>query len=89
MEEEKQFTSRLDQENTNIEVLITVGELEKNHKSRMNDNAKELSERLSVLSSRGARVEFKEFEGENHTSVLPSLISRSLRFALIPHGPKT
>jgi len=82
LDEEQQFVSRLEQENIHVRILIAAGELEKNHESRMLDNAKELTERLSALASRGVHVEFKEFEGEGHVSVLPSLISRALRFAL-------
>jgi hypothetical protein len=81
LEEEQQFVSRLEQENINVRILIAVGELEKSHQSRMNDNAKELSERLLTLANRGVYVEFHEFEGEGHVSVLPALISRALRFA--------
>ncbi|WP_438350445.1 alpha/beta hydrolase [Paenibacillus sp. FA6] len=82
IEEEKHFESRLKNEQLHVDVLIGVGELEKNHKSRLYENAKELSERLATLASRGVHVEFKEFEEEGHISVLPVLINRALRFAL-------
>ncbi|GED16585.1 hypothetical protein AMI01nite_45760 [Aneurinibacillus migulanus] len=52
--------------------------------NRVNEKTKTLSERLSTLESQGLRVVFKEFEGENHVSVLPILISHAVRFALIP-----
>jgi uncharacterized protein len=81
---EQQFVSRLEQEPLRIKVLLGVGELEKGHVSRNSDHARELSERLSAHSARGLEVVFKEFEGENHVSVLPVLISRALRFALRP-----
>lgn len=84
LEAERQFASRLEREPIHVEILLGAGELEKRHIARNYDNAKELSERLSTLSSRGVKVEFKEFEGEGHVSVLPVLISRSLRFALNP-----
>ncbi|CAH0291144.1 Ferri-bacillibactin esterase BesA [Peribacillus sp. Bi96] len=61
--------------------MLGVGELEGPHKSGMNENALELSKRLSLKDS-GVNVQFKEFEGEGHLSVLPPLINRALRFAL-------
>lgn len=81
LEEERQFASRLEREPCSVGVLLAVGEHEKHHHSHMNDNAKELAERLSELASRGVRVRFHVFEGEGHVSVLPVLISRALRFA--------
>lgn len=84
LEAEQQFTSRLDQEHFNIGLLLAAGELERTHKSRINDNAQELAVRLSRLASRGLRVVYKEFEDEGHVSVLPVLISRALRFASSP-----
>ncbi|MFY0800418.1 hypothetical protein [Peribacillus frigoritolerans] len=64
-----------------ISFLLGVGELEGNHKSGMNENALELSKRLSLKDSR-VNVQFNEFEGEGHLSVLPPLINRAVRFAL-------
>ena len=82
LDEERQFASRLEHERMDVRVLLAVGELEKSHKSGLHQNAKALADRLSNLASRGVQVEFKEFEGENHVSVLPALISRAVRFAL-------
>lgn len=84
LEEANQFLSRFNQEHMNKKLLLSVGELEKTHQSRVNEKTKTLSERLSTLESQGLRVVFKEFEGENHVSVLPILISHAVRFALIP-----
>ncbi|MFW5436872.1 alpha/beta hydrolase [Paenibacillus apiarius] len=83
LEAERQFVSRVKQDNNNINVniMIAAGEDEKLHWSCMNENARELAERLSALASHGVRTEFKEFEGEGHISVLPALISRAVRFA--------
>lgn len=50
--------------------------------NRMVGNARELAERLGRLASRGVRVAYEEFPGENHVSVIPPLVSRALRFAL-------
>lgn len=85
LEEEQQFASRLGQKPAQVRVLLAVGELEKNHQSRITENTKELSERLSTLTSHGVSMEFKEFEDEGHVSVLPALISKTLRFALNPN----
>lgn len=71
-----------------LNLMITAGELEQHHPSRMVENACGLAERLSVLAERGLRVEYCEFAGESHISVLPALISRAVRFALVtaPEG---
>lgn len=80
---ECQFAGNLPFRVNDIRVLITVGELEKNHPSRMNENAKALFERLSPLASTGCHTEFIEFKDENHGSVLPVLLSRALRFGMM------
>lgn len=87
LEEEQQFALRMEQEHIDVGVLLAAGELEKSHKSRINDNAKELTGRLSKLADHGVRVEYKEFEDEGHISVLPALISRSLRFISSTNSP--
>ncbi|MEJ8545218.1 alpha/beta hydrolase [Brevibacillus borstelensis] len=81
LEAEERFSTLVKQQAVgDIGIMIAVGELEKHHQSRMNENAKELSDRLSGLASCGVRTEYKEFEGEGHVSVLPGLISRAVRF---------
>ncbi|WP_343929692.1 hypothetical protein [Peribacillus frigoritolerans] len=84
-EEEEKFLSRLNQGNGDISFLLGVGELEGTHKSGTNENALELSKRLSLKDSR-VNVQFNEFEGEGHLSVFP-LINRALRFALKRNVP--
>ncbi|MCY9006624.1 hypothetical protein [Peribacillus frigoritolerans] len=69
----------MNQGNGDISFLLGVGELE--DKSGLNENALELSKRLSLKDSR-VNVQFNESEGEGHLSVLPPLINRALRFAL-------
>jgi len=66
-----------------LRLLIAVGSLEENHKSRMVDHARELSERLAALNRPGLRVEYRSFEDDNHVSLLPGLISRAIRFAAV------
>lgn len=85
--ETERFVSCLKKNDQPVNLLLAAGELEKHHKCRMNDNAKELYERLSTLTDQGVRTEFCEFSGEGHISVLPVLVSRALRFALHPDGP--
>lgn len=53
-------------------------------KNRMVDNARELARRIERLAPRGITVDYEEFPGENHVSVIPAIVSRSLRFAPAP-----
>ncbi len=87
-EAEQRFLSRITQgseqaDGMKLNLMITAGELEKHHPSRMVENASGLAERLSILAERGGRVEYCEFAGESHISVLPAFISRAVRFALV------
>ncbi|AWB43785.1 enterobactin esterase [Paenibacillus sp. CAA11] len=82
-QEEQEFTVWLqDHPEADISVLLATGELEQHHHIPMCANARSMSERLSTLAGLGVHAEYKEFEDENHASVLPGLISRGLRFAL-------
>ncbi|GGA16377.1 ferri-bacillibactin esterase BesA [Paenibacillus marchantiophytorum] len=80
--QEAQFAALQQQARKRINLLITLGELEDAHPSGMNGNAREFFERFSLLTSEELRVEYQEFEGEGHVSVLPALVSRMLRFVL-------
>lgn len=93
-EAEQRFVSRLEQRYNQVDgsskpkklnLLITAGELEQSHPSRMVENAKGLAERLAQIAERSKelRVEYSEFAGESHISVLPALIGRAVRFALV------
>ncbi len=80
------------------DLLVTVGSLEQPaaetdaaggtearksdwvKRNRMVENARELVRSLSVMQN--LRLSFKEFDDENHSSVLPAAISRAVRFAL-------
>ncbi|WP_409340697.1 alpha/beta hydrolase [Paenibacillus sp. MBLB4367] len=88
LEAERRFAAGLERERLDAGVLIGVGEFEGNLRIPMNDNARDMSERLSLLTSRGLRVAFREFEDEGHVSVLPVLINRAVRFALSPSWGK-
>jgi predicted alpha/beta superfamily hydrolase len=48
----------------------------------MIDNAVEMAARLHELTPHGLQVTYCQFEGENHVSVIPALVSRALRFAM-------
>lgn len=79
-------------------LLVTVGSLEQtgsgsrqsvsdHHapwiaRNRMVDNARDLVAKLSTIEADRLKVVFKEFEDENHGSVVPAAISRALRFSL-------
>ncbi|GAA0134419.1 ferri-bacillibactin esterase BesA [Paenibacillus sp. YSY-4.3] len=93
-EAEQRFVSCIEQGNgqadsssgfKKLSLLITAGELEQSHPSRMVENASGLAERLAKLAEQGLglRVEYGEIAGESHISVLPALISRAVRFALV------
>jgi predicted alpha/beta superfamily hydrolase len=80
-------------------LLITVGSLEQAEaqsgdgssadydswirRNKMVENAKGLASDLATLDPAALAVTYKEFEGENHASVLPAAISRALRFSLM------
>ncbi|PZT54608.1 alpha/beta hydrolase [Paenibacillus silvae] len=82
--EEQEFVARLGQHPVHVSVWIGMGEHEKKHPARNNDKASSLTERLSALKQPGLDIAYTEFEEENHVSVLPFLISRTLRFACSP-----
>jgi predicted alpha/beta superfamily hydrolase len=79
-------------------LLVTVGSLEQAEaqsgdgspvgydswirRNRMVENARSLAADLATMDSAALRVTFREFEDENHASVLPAAISRALRFSL-------
>lgn len=53
-------------------------------RNRMVENAADIVRRLESAGGAALNVAFKEFDDENHSSVLPAAISRALRFALAP-----
>lgn len=79
-------------------LLVTVGSLEQAEaqsgdgssvgydswirRNRMVENARSLAADLAMMDPAALDVTFKEFEDENHASVLPAAISRALRFSL-------
>lgn len=81
---EQRFVERVKEEPYPVRLLLGAGEFERSHVTGNCISASQLAERLALQSGYGMHAEFKEFEGEGHLSVLPVLISRSLRFALHP-----
>lgn len=79
-------------------LLVTVGSLEQAEaqsadgssadydswirRNKMVENAKGLASDLASMDPAALAVTYKEFEDENHASVLPAAISRALRFSL-------
>jgi len=61
-------------------LAVTPQRAERLAQARMRDNAAEMAERLTA-SGRVA-CDFTEFPGENHVSVIPSMLSRAIAFAL-------
>jgi predicted alpha/beta superfamily hydrolase len=58
--------------------------------ARMVDNARELAERLARLKGQpGYRGRFHALEDEDHSTVVPTAISRALAFALRDAATKT
>lgn len=61
-------------------LAVTPQRAERLARARMRDNAAEMAERLSA--SGRLDCSFAEFPGENHVSVIPSMLSRAVAFAL-------
>lgn len=80
--EEQEFVQGLQPGKYEVDLLIGVGELERSHPTRINEHSSGLAERLSAYADCGLHIHFQEFEGENHISVLPVLISRAVRWFL-------
>lgn len=94
---EQKFAARCAQSPVQVRLRMTTAELEKNTgpTARMSPTAssksfgstEDLANRLKNLSDRGVAVEYQEYAGENHGSVLPVAINRGLRFALAAETP--
>ncbi|PGT76567.1 alpha/beta hydrolase [Bacillus sp. AFS040349] len=79
LEAEKKFKDNAEAKNIDANLLIGIGELERWHHTNVGELAKEMAERLTIHTN--ITVKFIQFEDEGHVSVLPALISKSLRFA--------
>lgn len=77
LENEAEFIDELGRASSEVGVFLTVGALEREHMVR---DANELSERLLNLYHNKFRFAFYEAEEENHASVVPTVLSRALRF---------
>ncbi|MFC6602708.1 hypothetical protein ACFQDF_16345 [Ectobacillus funiculus] len=67
----------MDKDNLDVRLFLAVGSLEKDF---MIEDAKALSKRLLHLADSRLQIEFNELDGENHVSVMPTVLSRALRF---------
>ncbi|SDZ41043.1 hypothetical protein SAMN05421736_11211 [Evansella caseinilytica] len=81
LEKETMFRNQLEKQTICADLLIGIGELENNHKSNIGNYAKKMVGRLSNYENRGLKVNFIEFAEEGHSSVLPPLVNRSLRYS--------
>ena len=66
------------QQSLHASLYLGVGSLEKPH---MINDAKQMYERLTQAAVPGFQVQFHYFEDEGHLSIIPSLISRAVRFS--------
>jgi len=87
---EEAFAEQMKRGMTDARLLVTVGSLERfqsgagsnsEAKACMVEDASSLVARLASLGYDRLRAEFVEFADENHASVIPAAISRSVRFA--------
>ncbi|WP_242219322.1 alpha/beta hydrolase [Bacillus cereus group sp. BfR-BA-01380] len=81
LEKESNFINELNKMNSEIGVFLTVGSLEKDH---MVQDVNALSDRLYKMQHSRLRFSFHKAEGENHGSVVPTVLSRALRFIFHP-----
>lgn len=77
LEKEENLINELNNAQFKTGVFLTVGSLEREH---MVVGANELSERLLLVKHDQFRFKFYEAEGENHASVVPTSLSKGLRF---------
>lgn len=99
LEEEKTFTKRTDTLKSHVRLLIEVGELELSGNegpaaalaptpaSMEFGTTTEFADRLMKIDSKNITVNYKQFEGESHGTVVPPAMIEAFRFALpTPHG---
>ncbi|CAM3239880.1 alpha/beta hydrolase-fold protein [Paenibacillus taichungensis] len=79
--QQETFASRMQDNSSEIHVLLGAGELEGSHPSGVIERSRAFTQWLNHADASGVRADFICFEDEGHISVLPVLISRALRFA--------
>jgi hypothetical protein len=77
LEKEENLINELNIAKAETGIFLTVGSLEREH---MVVDANALSARLLQLKHEKFRFKFYEAEGENHASVVPTSLSKGLRF---------
>ena len=73
---EEEFLAQLGQKQS-LSVYMAVGSMEKDYMVR---DAATMAKRLKSKQSGTFRISYMEAEGENHMSVVPTVLSRALRF---------
>ncbi|WP_186577954.1 alpha/beta hydrolase [Aquibacillus kalidii] len=73
------FLANLENNKEAIRLFLSVGSLEKDH---LIIDAKALTARLESYNSNRFEVRYIEGENENHMSIVPTVISKGLRFTL-------
>lgn len=70
---------KLEELSEDVRLFLGVGSLEKPH---MVSEAQDMYKRLTQMNKQNFYVDYREAEGENHASVVPTTISRALRFVM-------
>lgn len=68
-------------EDLDVHALLTIGELENDGRFFVKEKSLAMIERLSSMGHGQIKASFKEYPDENHSSVLPVLISQGIKFA--------
>ncbi|WP_157827512.1 alpha/beta hydrolase [Niallia nealsonii] len=79
-EKKQQFLKSLSDKKEKIKLLITMGELEKNHFSNMHEKANMLASEMQAYDGEILETTFYEFQNENHITVLLPLINKCIAF---------
>ncbi|MGN7470542.1 alpha/beta hydrolase [Brevibacillus sp. SAFN-007a] len=80
LEEERRLPSLLT-DDLRVRALLAIGELENDGRFQVHEKAQAMAKRLSAMGDGQIEAAFRQFPDENHTSVLPVLISHAIRFA--------
>lgn len=64
-----------------VHALLTIGELENDGRFLVKEKSLAMVERLTSMGKGQIKASFQEFAAENHSSVLPVLVSQGLKFA--------
>ncbi|WP_337970062.1 alpha/beta hydrolase [Virgibacillus salexigens] len=76
IDQEKEWLDGIN-DTENLRLFMAVGELEKDH---MINDARNFSGRLKQIEGKGISSVYYEVEEENHVSVVPTVLSKAMRF---------